>query len=226
MFPETAWGTIRDAGQGTPEVRFEALRRLAERYEPAIRATFRKLGAAPHEVDDLVQGFFEEKFLKPQFLAGLEVEGGRFRGFIGNCLRNYRRTVWRRNSKVRQQEALSADLLEVPGAEIAPDLALDRSWARQLMELARQRLRREAEEAGISEIAHHFEAQLDGVGPLASHEELGSRLGKSANAVGVALHRMRERYAWLLYEEIRQTVSDPTQWRAERDHLVSLLTGG
>jgi RNA polymerase sigma factor (sigma-70 family) len=222
-FPETAWSTILRARQNSPDERFAAVQRLCERYEPAIRRSFEKTAGPDMDVDELVQGFFTEKFLRPQFLANLERDGGRFRDFIRQCLRNYQRTAWRRSVRHSHHEVIGAEATEPTSEAPGPDVALDREWARQILELARARLRSEAEAGGLLELCSHLEAQLDGATDLPGQAELGQRLGKSPNAVAVALHRLRERYGWLLHDEIRQTVADPTRWREERDHLLAIL---
>ncbi len=200
-----------------------ALRRLCERYEPAVRRCFARMAGPGMEVDDLVQGFFAEKFLRPQFLANVQADGGRFRDFIRICLRNYLRTVWRRSSQESCRGQFPAEPAEPVSPEPGPDALLDHEWARQILELARGRLRAEAAAAGLTDLCEHLEARLDGGHDLPGQEELGRRLGKSANAVAVALHRLRERYAWLLHDEIRQTVADPTRWKEERDDLIAIL---
>lgn len=223
-FPETAWSTIRRAGHDSEEQRTIALRQLCERYEPAIRRSLVRMAGPGLEVDDLVQGFLAEKFLRPQFLANVQADGGRFRDFIRICLRNYVRTAWRRSVQASDRGQSPDEQTEPVSAEPGPDAVLDQEWARQILELARGRLRAEAAAAGLEELCDHLEARLDGGTDLPGQEELGRRLGKSGNAVAVALHRLRERYAWLLHDEIRRTVADPTRWKEERDHLVAILS--
>jgi DNA-directed RNA polymerase specialized sigma24 family protein len=226
-FPDTAWSTILRAGSGDGDDAVAALHRLCRRYEPAIRRSFQRVQGNSAVVDDLVQGFFAEKFLRPQFLAGLERDGGRFRDFIRTCVRNYHRTCWRRVTLQQPPGThcpLNAEGAPEPAAPgLTPDQCLDREWAGQLLALARERLRLEAEAAQMTELFQQFATQLDDPAQALAHPELAARLGKSENAVAVALHRLRARFGWLVHDEIRQTVPDPTQWRAERDHLLAAL---
>lgn len=223
-FPSTPWSTVLAAKDVVEERRYAAVEKLCHRYEPAVRRVFQKITANSAEVDDLVQGFFAEKFLRPQFFTYLERDGGRFREFLKQCLRNYQRTHWRKNSRKLQHEVL----VPQPPAEVAeehagPELHLDREWAEAIVERAREALAAEAEAGGQAELCRFFEAQLDGVSNLPAYAELARRLSKTENALTVALHRMRARYEWLLTQEIQSTLADPSRWQEEREYLLRVL---
>ncbi len=223
-FPPTAWTTIVRAQSAPEEERFAALQRLCERYEPAIRRCFRRATGAGASVDELVQDFFADRFLRPQFLANLERDGGRFRDFIRVCIRNFCRTHWQREQRHAARFIHGDVLLEDLPDPRSPEAHLDAEWAQEILALARERLRGEALAAGHSPLFEHFCRQCDDHQPLAPIAELARTLGKSENAVSVGLHRLRERFGWLLFDEIRQTVPDPTRWKEERDHLLAALS--
>jgi hypothetical protein len=53
---------------------------------------------------------------------------------------------------------------------------------------------------------------------------IGETIGMSANAVSVALHRMRKRYGELLRLEIADTVADSDDVSSELAHLQAIVS--
>ena len=85
------------------------------------------------------------------------------------------------------------------------------------------KLRREAEAAGKRTQFEALKGSLTGQEP--AREETAKVLGMSADAVKVAVHRLRKRYRELLRAEIAETVDDPAEIDDEMRCLVNALLG-
>lgn len=227
LFPETSWTTLLQARDVDPEIAFAALSRLAERYRPAFRQFLLQLGCPAGEVDDVLQDFFAQRFLRETFLAGAAPGHGLFRTFLRTCLRNFLISHHRRASHRANWVSLS-DLEQIgeDPAGVETSVAgrlLDRLWARQLIANARARLRAEADAAGRGALCEALESVLEEKPGAPGYPAIAGRLGMTANAVGVAAHRFRERLRWLIQDEVRQTVREPADWRQELQILVQAL---
>src|SRR6185436_5683545 len=113
---------------------------------------------------------------------------------------------------------VSIDLVEAEkwympavAAEVTPESLFERRWALSLLEQVLARLRAELDAAGKS-------AQFESLAPLLNresgdehYEELAERMGMSAGALRMSVHRLRRRYRNLLRDEIAQTVSTPEE---------------
>lgn len=74
-------------------------------------------------------------------------------------------------------------------------------------------------------------AQFDLLRPLLtgdtadlSQAELAEQLDMNADALKVAVHRMRKRFRELVRLEVRQTLNHPDQLHEEMDYLVKVLS--
>ena len=92
-----------------------------------------------------------------------------------------------------------------------------------MLERVFNQLRREYEDAGRVETFEALQVFLT-EGPRAvSHASIASRLGMTAGAVRVAVHRLRRRYGDILRREIAATLDDPAQIDDEIQGLFTAL---
>jgi hypothetical protein len=77
-----------------------------------------------------------------------------------------------------------------------------------------------------------FDASFDTLSPClagrrqdAPHSAIADRLGLSGPAVRVALHRLRQRYRYILREEIAQTVASNNDVEDELRLLLAAVSG-
>jgi RNA polymerase sigma-70 factor (ECF subfamily) len=89
-----------------------------------------------------------------------------------------------------------------------------------------ERLRREYDQEGRSELFAALHPCLVGDRTSQPYEELAKRLNMSEPAVKSAVHRLRQRYRQLLREEIAETVNGPGEVDTELRHLIGVLAGG
>jgi DNA-directed RNA polymerase specialized sigma24 family protein len=223
-FPETSWTTIEHSRSEDPEIAFAALSRLAERYQPALRTFLLRCGCPPQEAEDVLQEFLTRRFLQESFLGKADPEAGLFRSFLRTCLRRF--LISHHRSEARRIVVHSPGTTETATvAFTAPEAErlLDRLWAEQMIANARARLRAEAAAAGRAELCMALEGLLESEPTPGWVQEVSKGLGMTPNAVWVAAHRFRERLKWFIQDEVRQTVREPADWRAELEHLVAAL---
>ena len=104
-----------------------------------------------------------------------------------------------------------------------PARAFERRYARCVLERAFALLRDEQREAGHTARLLALEPHLVGDDAATPYAILAERLGTSAGALKVALHRLRRRFGALLREEVAGTLTDPAEIDAElRDLMVAL----
>ena len=84
-------------------------------------------------------------------------------------------------------------------------------------------LRREYEEAGRRTLFDALEVFLTDDPRAVSYSTVADRLGMSAGATRVAVHRLRRRYGDILRREIAATVDDPAQIDDEIQGLFAAL---
>src|SRR6188768_2592912 len=80
-FTQTVWTQVLSAGRRDSPAAEAALSRLCERYWYPLYVYARRRGHSPEESEDLVQGFFA-KVLEKNYLAGADLQKGRFRAFL------------------------------------------------------------------------------------------------------------------------------------------------
>lgn len=146
--PETPWSLLGQAA-GLDDGALTGFYRL---YQPVIVRHLRlyhRLAAA--DADDVSQGFFQERVLRPGWLARADRARGRFRSFLLVSLTNYLRDHLPELSRLVEREAEAeageADIFEV-------------IWAQGVMESALERARQACLDAGQATFWELFEARV------------------------------------------------------------------
>jgi RNA polymerase sigma factor (sigma-70 family) len=233
-FSTTHWSVVLAARHANPKRAQQAMERLCRTYWFPLYSYLRGQGYPPEDAKDLVQGLIEH-LLERDFLKSVGVEKGRFRSFLLRCLRNFisdQRDWSARLKRGGQEWVLSLDTAaaekryqkEPAGRGSVPDRYFERQWALSVIDTALTRLQEEAAARGKKALFTHLEATLVGEEPRLTHGEVARGLGMSEGAVRVAVHRLRERFEELLYEEITQTVSSPEDVDDEVQYLWRVLS--
>nr|MDQ3622931.1 RNA polymerase subunit sigma-24 [Verrucomicrobiota bacterium] len=142
LFVTTRWTMIRRArGTDTTAAR-DALAELCQNYWHPLYAYVRRSGCAPHDAEDLTQGFFA-RLLRLDSLAKVSREQGKFRAFLLASLKHFLAdesdfaSALRRDARV----TISLDAAEaeeryraVPAETLTPDQVFERQWAVTLLE--------------------------------------------------------------------------------------------
>jgi RNA polymerase sigma-70 factor (ECF subfamily) len=232
-FESTHWSVVLAARGSSSTQANEAMARLCRAYWYPLYAHIRRRGYDAHAAEDLTQELFA-RLVEKRWLDDVDPAKGRFRSFLlaaaDHLLANERRrTQAVKRGRGRPVVSLEGSrlgaerfALEGPSSGL-PGRSFDRAWAMTVLDQALSRLQEEL--AGRGRMAHFEEWKifLTREATLELCTESGRRLGLSPSAVGVGVHRLRERYGELLREIVAHTVRDPAEVDDELRYLFGLL---
>jgi len=232
-FPTTHWSLIVTAGEAdSPQAR-AALAQLCGSYWYPVYAYVRREGHDPYSAQDFTQEFFA-RLIEKNFVAGAAQEKGRFRSFLLIALKRFLVNEWQRTQAQKRgggQPFLSLDAEDAeeryklePVEEMTADRIYERRWALALLDGVMNTLRREYASDGKGELFDQLKAFLYGDKSDVSQAEIGTRFGLSESAVKSTVHRLRQCYREILYEQVAQTVASRVDVEDELRHLLSVLS--
>jgi len=120
------------------------------------------------------------------------------------------------------QLSISAQALNSCAAE----QVLGRRWAATGVAQALRRLREECQSKQRLRLFETLSVHLASDRSDVSYNNLATTLGIAEPAVKKQLHNLRRRYRWLIYEEVAQTVENPSDVEDEIRHLCATLAAG
>lgn len=210
----------------------EALKHLCEAYWRPLYAFARYSGHSAEDAQDLTQSFLA-RVVETGGLGGADPDRGRFRSYLLGAMKHFMaNTREHANAKKRGggQRFVRADVSEMesrltsaghPESSADIDRAFDRSWAQETTAAALDQLEHEWSSRGK---ADRFEALRPALAAeMADRPAVAERLGMSENALNVAIHRLRQRYAVLVREAVARTVADEADVEDELRYLVAVL---
>jgi RNA polymerase sigma-70 factor (ECF subfamily) len=210
----------------------EALAELCKSYWKPVYAFLRRQGNAPHDAEDLTQGFFA-MLLERESFANVEETKGRLRSFLLVAVKRFaaneheRATALKRGGgaihlTLNPEEAEQACMIE-PATEVTPELLFERQWALALLERVLQKLREQYAQDGRERLFDTLKDRLSADGDPGTMADAAAALGMNEGAVKVAVFRMRQRYRRVLHEEIAVTVDSPSEVNDEIVHLFKVF---
>lgn len=231
-FRSTRWTQVRRAKADSPAGR-RALGELCEAYyEPVVaflRCEFRDADLAR----DVAHDFFAQ-VLGGNSIANADQERGRFRSYLLGAVKHFlghRREAAQRLKRGGGRENISlydtaaGVARTVPDASApAPDAAFDRQWAVTVVARALDALREECGAEGRAEFFEQAKPWLTGEAAHGDQIALAARCGLNANALKVAVHRLKRRFRQLLQAEVAGTLEDPALVDAELQSLFAALS--
>lgn len=235
-FHTTHWSLIaalpgRDDDPDAGRAR-EALEHLCRAYWRPLYAFARYCGESSEDAQDTTQAFLT-KVIETGGLGGADPDRGRFRSYLLGAMkhfmanaRSHARTLKRGGGR-RFVDGDVSDLeshIAARGGATTPadaDRAFDRDWARETTAAALRQLGAEWAERGRTVQFEALRPALTGDG--FERSELPARLGMTENAVTVAIHRLRQRYAALVREAVARTVAREEDVQEEMRYLVGVL---
>ncbi len=233
VFATTHWSVVLTAGrEGSPGAQL-ALEQLCRVYWYPLYAHARRRGHDHHRAEDLTQEFFA-RLLDQQWLSAVAPQKGRFRSFLLGALDHFLANDWRHGRALKRggrQKIVSLDEAQFGEERFAretlptgaPERAFDRLWAATVLEQAMTCLKGEYVARGKSAHFQDWVVFLGREATAADCQASAKRLGMSAGAVTVAVHRFRERYGQLLRDTVAQTVDDGSSVDEELRYLFELL---
>ena len=241
VFVTTRWSLILTGAEfdNGGQLAREALTELCRTYWRPIFSFVCRRGYSAEDAQDLTQDFFV-MVLESNWLRQADESRGRFRSFLLKSLQNFlNHAVERKQARKRggdlqfvswdewmaeapSQLTISSQALET----LPPDRLFDLRWAATVVEQALRRLREECEAKGrlrlFETLSTHLSTERDEI----SYSHLARTLGVAETMVKKQLHNLRQRYRWLLRDEVAHTVENPADVDDEIRHLCAALAAG
>ncbi len=175
--------------------------------------------------------------LNTNWLECADESRGRFRALLLRSLRNFlsnateKRQTQKRGGDV---DFVSWDdwMAEAPSQlsvaaerfdSLPPERLFDLRWAATVVEHALQRLREECEGKGRLRLFEVLSGHLASERSDVSYSSLASALGIPETMVKRQMHNLRQRYRWLLRDEVAHTVENLADVDDEIRHLCVVL---
>jgi DNA-directed RNA polymerase specialized sigma24 family protein len=234
-FQVTRWTMFFEAQGADVAKSQQALSEFCTKYWQPLYTFIRRQGFAPHDAEDLTQGFLAQFIGQEHYRVAARARG-RFRTFLLACLKNYLANQWK--AQIRQKRGggnvQSTPIPDEDGAELpiefadhlTPELQYDKKWAGAIIESALKTLSLEMADAGKAETFKKFQPFIAGEKSTGAYETLAKESGVSEGSLRVSIHRLRQRYSEILRAEIMQTVDSPEEANEEIRYLLRLFSRG
>ena len=217
----------------------EALAELFRIYWQPVFSFVCQRGYSSEDAKDLTQDFFV-MILESDWLQRADQGRGRFRSFLLKSLQYFlshaadEKRALKRGGGV---EFVSWDtwMAEAPSRlaisgraldALAPEELFDLRWAATVVDRARQRLREECESSGRLQVFETLNQHLAAERNEVSYQRLAAASGVAETVIGKQLHNLRQRYRWLLRDEVASTVENPADVNDELRYLCATLAAG
>ena len=231
-FQTTRWSLILKAAGGDSAEATLALALLCEAYWYPVYAFVRRQGYPPPDAEDLTQGYFA-RFLEKDVVREVRPESGRFRSFLVVSVRNFLHNERDREHALKRGGGRRLVSLDGATAEreyerepvdaATPESLFEQSWARTVFDRVVGRLEQETARHEGRERVARLRPFLTGGEPRDSYADIAREWGVGESAVRVAVHRLRNRFAALLRDEVGRTVSDEKDVDDEIRYLLALV---
>lgn len=230
-FPSTQWTMIFKAQQSDAEAAL-ALNELCRRYWYPIYAYLRCRGFERPDAQDLTQSFFLSA-IEGGLIRHADPLRGKMRSFLlGALTRHIADHLRHQHAQKRGGRAIVLPL-ECQTAEEKfssepvdhrdPESLFLSSWARELLDRVRVRLRDHYTKTGRADLYDALQAAVELDDEIAPYRDLSARLNASEAALRIQVFRMRQRFAKLLREEVALTVETPEEIEEELAWLSRVL---
>ncbi len=240
-FSTTRWSVIINGAKiDTEEATARAaLAELCQIYWRPIFLFILRRGHSPEDAQDLTQDFFA-MMLQTNWLRHADRSRGRFRSLLLKSLQNFlhdageKKDARKRGGGMRiiswddwmaeapSQLTISARALE----SFPPERLFDLRWAATVVEQALRRLADECERKGKVRLFDTLSGHLTADRGDISYSSVAKTLGVPETVVKAQLHNMRQRYRWLLRDEVARTVENPDDVDDEIRYLCAALAAG
>lgn len=227
-FSETHWSQVLLAAQADSDQSQQAKEQLCATYWRPIYGFLRRTGKTRHDAEDLTQQFFV-RLLNSNAFSQADPAKGRFRNFLLGALKHFLIDESRKASTQKRGGKINFTSIEFSDSEeehlqqldpgLSADQVYDRRWAATLLDLAFQRLRADFAAAGQLDRFEVLKSFLSEEADDGDYDRVSHQLGMTRKAVGVAVHRLRQRYQQLVRSEVADTLVDSGQVEEELREL-------
>lgn len=229
-FPATQWTLVARAGQTATAQ--QAMTQLLPRYLEAMRShliLMRRL--APERAEDLLQGFVASQVLERRLIRRAERGKGRFRSFLLVALDRYVSNQFRDGRVAKRAPDRAGpfpDGAQVESRDSRPEAVFELGWARQVLQDALRRMRKECSALQRDDIWGVLDARIvrpafERVEPLSYGrliEQFGFASPSQASNVLITAKRMLAR---CLREVVGEYEFDPAKVEREILDLHEIL---
>lgn len=212
----------------------QALESLCQTYWFPLYAYIRRRGKGPEDAQDLTQEFLA-RLIEKRWLAEVEPRIARFRSFLITALDRFLINEYDRSQAAKRgggkplisldQERAEGRYAAEPFTDETPERLFDRRWALALLDQALTRLRAENTAGGKARLFELLNPFLSREAESEEYARIAPQLGLSINAIGVAVHRLRQRYREVVREGVANTLMDSAHLEEEMTYLFSMLRG-
>jgi RNA polymerase sigma-70 factor (ECF subfamily) len=237
-FAETHWSVVATAAESDAPGAEAALEQLCRDYWYPLYAFLRRRGQSPEEAEDLTQGFFAERVVTRRVLKDISPERGKFRSWLLASLQNFvshereKATAQKRGGHIPHVSLELPDLGEAegryqaePGHDLTPEKLFDRAWAFTLLDQTQEELLATYERGGRGEAFAALRSFLPGATSSRPYAEVAAQLGKSEDAVKMAVSRLRQDFGKTLRARIARTVGGEAEVEEELRQLLAVFAG-
>lgn len=233
-FRTTRWSLIRTAAGDPGASGRAALEDLCRAYWYPLYAFARRRGVEHAAAEDAVQGLFADVLARGD-LAQADPERGRFRTWLRTALKNHMANLDDHARALKRgagEQVLSLDFTGADeryglasGVALSAEALFDRAWALTLLDSALADLRADYARRDKSAVFDALRPAITaGEEPL-NRPEICERMGWTAGALKVAVHRLRERYRESLRKRVADTLEDSADLERELADLFEALGG-
>ena len=232
-FRTTRWTHVSRAKADSPEGR-RALAELCSAYYEPVAAFLRCRLRDPDTARDLAHDFFAH-VLAGGAIAHAQQERGRFRSYLLGAVKHFlshHREAERRLKRggaaehISLQDTDARDARSVPDDSVlSPEAVFDRQWALTVVARSLEALRQECLSEGRAAFFEQVKPWLTGDAAHGDQTALAASSGMNANALKVAVHRLKRRFRHLLKAEVAGTLDDRALIQAEMQALFSAFGG-
>jgi RNA polymerase sigma-70 factor (ECF subfamily) len=125
---------------------------------------------------------------------------------------------------LEREDAETRYIVEPPDP-MTPEVLFERRGVFELLEHTVAALRQEYAQTNRLDWFEELQGFLPGGKETPARADLARKRGVSANAIDVAIHRLRQRFGVLLRQKVAETVSSESEVDEEIRHLMSVLSG-
>lgn len=228
-FHTTRWTRVCTAKSDSDEGR-SALSELCEAYYEPVVAYLRGVLRDSDAAREMSHAFFAE-ILAGGAIAGADPLRGRFRFYLLGAVRHFVASKRESDQRLRRgggvtPVSLDAETPELPQNDReSPEAAFDRQWAITVLARAMSVLERECSTEGKTGLLEHLKPSLLGEAAYGDQNAAAEKLGLSAGAARVAVHRLRQRFRHCVKQEIAGTLKDSAIIEEEMRALLAALGG-
>lgn len=228
-FTTTQWTLVLAAGRGGSAEAEAALAYLCSAYWYPIYVFVRRRGHSVEDAQDLTQSFFTRLLEKKQFSAA-DRDRGRFRTFLLTACQHFLLNERDRALAMKRGGGAVAVPIDSVAADLRyqsslvhdenPEHLYHRQWCLTLLASVLDTLQDDYRSAGNEILFERLRRFLTSDDDPGTHADAAAELNMSAEAVKVAVHRLRRRYRDALRRHVAATVDSP---EAVDDEIRCLL---